>query len=100
MSIEDALILSTLLGRAITPRDAEAALRVYDEIRRPRTQRVVYSSRGTGLIIMGRGKETRLDPTLLQEHLSPRWDFIYNFDVGRHRDEALKELSVELAKRP
>ncbi|OAX78601.1 hypothetical protein ACJ72_07091 [Emergomyces africanus] len=46
MSFEDRLILSTLLGRSKSPGEALVALRVYDQVHRPRTQRIVESSRG------------------------------------------------------
>lgn len=90
MSSEDSLILSTLLGRAKTPKDATAALKVYDEVRRPRTQRIVESSRGTGLIITGQGEETQLDLQKLKKNVLPRWDFILNIDMEKHRDDAIE----------
>lgn len=90
MSIEDSLVLSSLLGRAKTPKDAAVALKVYDEVRRPRTQRIVESSRETGLIMTGKGKETQLDLSKLKEKVLPRWDFILNLDMEQHRDEAVK----------
>ncbi|KAK6211793.1 hypothetical protein LQW54_005652 [Pestalotiopsis sp. IQ-011] len=90
MSIEDTLILSTLLSRAKTPKDATAALKAYDQVRRPRTQRIVESSRGTGLIITGQGEETQLDLHRLKEKVLPRWDFILNIDMEKHRDDAIK----------
>lgn len=98
MSIEDALILSTLLGETNTVSDALVSLKVYDKIRRPRTQRVIESSRGTGFMMTGRGdgEETGLDPHILEEKLSPRWDFIHNLDVEMHRIEAIKMLKHEL----
>lgn len=58
MSVEDTLIISTLLGRAKNRGEELVALRIYDEVRRPRTQRIVESSRGTGVIEMGRGDGT------------------------------------------
>ncbi|KAK7749036.1 hypothetical protein SLS53_001062 [Cytospora paraplurivora] len=61
MFIEDNIVLSTLLGRAETPAQAQMALKVYDEVRCPRTQRIVRSSRGTGIIVTGRGKDTGLE---------------------------------------
>lgn len=90
MSIEDALVLSTLLGRSKTLEEATLALRVYDQVRRPRTQRIVESSRGTGVIMIGRGDETGLDLAKLKEKLLPRWDFILDFDNAEARDEAIK----------
>ena len=96
MSIEDSLILSTLLGRAKTPAEARTALKVYDQVRRPRTQRIVESSRDTGLIVAGLGEETKLDFGKLRAKLLPRWDFIVDFDNEKHRDEAVEMMEREL----
>ncbi|KAI1772912.1 FAD/NAD(P)-binding domain-containing protein [Hypoxylon cercidicola] len=98
MSIEDSLILSALLGRAKSPTEALTALKVYDHVRRPRTQRIVESSRVTGLILAGRGEETGLDLGMLREKLVPRWDFIADFDNEKHRDEAVELMERELKK--
>lgn len=98
MTIEDSLILSTLLGRAFSPAEAIIALKVYDQSRRPRTQRIVESSRETGRILAGRGSETGLDLEKLREKLLPRWDFIIDFDNEKHRDEALELMEAELTK--
>lgn len=98
MSIEDCLILANLLGRAETPAEAQTALKVYDQARRPRTQRIVDSSRGTGTIITGRGEDTGLDLAKLKERLLPRWDFIIDFDVEKHRDEAVDMMDRELKR--
>lgn len=96
MSIEDSLILSTLIGRAKTPAEALAALKVYDQVRRPRTQRIVESSRTTGLIVAGLGDQTKLDIGKLRAKLLPRWDFIIDFDNEKHRDEAVEMMEREL----
>lgn len=93
MSIEDSLILSSLLGRAKTVDDCAKAFRVYDEVRRPRTHRIVESSRGTGLIMTGRDDEIGLDLDKLKQKLLPRWDFIIDFEVEKHRDEALGRMA-------
>lgn len=95
MSIEDSLILSTLLGRATDTVEAEVALKVYDRVRRPRTQRIVESSRGTGEILNGKG-EKGLDLAWLKQNLLQRWGFIIDFDNGKHRDEALEIMECEL----
>lgn len=96
MTIEDALILSTALGRATSQKEACAALKVYDEVRRPRTQRIVESSRGTGLILAGRGEATGLDLERLRGNVLSRWDFIIDFDIEKHRDDAVEKLDKEL----
>lgn len=95
MSIEDSLILSTLLGRAGDPAEAQVALRVYDQVRRPRTQHIVESSRGTGDIMVGKG-EGDLDLAWLRQNVLSRWDFILDLDIEKHRDEALEMMKSEL----
>ncbi|KAI0815453.1 hypothetical protein GGR55DRAFT_699280 [Xylaria sp. FL0064] len=92
MSIEDSLILSFLLGRANTPSEAVTALQVYDQIRRPRTQRIVESSRVTGTMLTG---SERLDPETLRTFMS-RWDSIVDIDVEKHRDEAIQMMEAKL----
>lgn len=94
MSIEDCLILSTLLGRSETVTQAKKALDVYDRVRRPRTQRIVESSRGTGMILLGKGDEG-LDLAWLKQNLLPRWDFILDFDNEKHRDDAVRMFQQE-----
>ncbi|KAJ4413452.1 hypothetical protein N0V82_008526 [Gnomoniopsis sp. IMI 355080] len=98
MMVEDVVILSTVLGRATSPAEAVVALEVYDEIRRPRTQRSVDSSRENGIIMTGRGKDTGMDLDKLQEKLLPRWYFIVDFDVEEHRAEAIQRLDSKLNK--
>ncbi|KAF2656265.1 FAD/NAD(P)-binding domain-containing protein [Lophiostoma macrostomum CBS 122681] len=89
MAIEDAMILETLLREVTDPAEIPAAFRAYDEVRRPRTQRVVHSSYGTGLILSGRGSDTRLDKDKISQALPPRWGFIYEFDMKEHKRDAL-----------
>lgn len=96
MMVEDVVILSSLLGRATSTAEAVVALETYDEVRRPRTQQIVESSRETRNILTGRGKETGMDLKKLQEKLLPRWDFIVNFDVGNHIDDARQRLDNKL----
>jgi salicylate hydroxylase len=93
ISIEDALILSSLLAHVKSPHEVATALQVYDEVRRPRTQRVVESSKGTGLIFTGRNPEYPMSCAGLQGKLSPRWDFILDYDNEKARDEAVQLLS-------
>ncbi|KAI1272727.1 hypothetical protein F5Y07DRAFT_378971 [Xylaria sp. FL0933] len=92
MSIEDSLILSALLGRANTPSEAVTALQVYDQVRRPRTQRIVESSRVTGTMLSG---SEGLDQETLRTFMS-RWDFIVDIDMERHRDEAIQMMEAKL----
>ncbi|KAI0186502.1 salicylate hydroxylase [Xylaria flabelliformis] len=95
MSIEDSLILSTLLGRAKSPVEAQAALKAYDHVRRPRTQRIVESSRQTGMMLIGKGGQTGFEMKKAG-NLLPRWDFILDIDMLEHRNEAIQKMLDEL----
>ncbi|KAH9902344.1 salicylate hydroxylase [Xylariomycetidae sp. FL2044] len=95
MSIEDSLILSSLLGHAKSAAEAPVALQVYDQVRRPRTQRIVESSRSLGTILTGRGEQTGLE-MMAEGTLLRRWDFILDLDMGKHRDEAIEAMDVQL----
>ncbi|RYP33275.1 hypothetical protein DL767_004828 [Monosporascus sp. MG133] len=96
MSIEDSLILSTLLGSAKNPIEALTALKVYDQVRRPRTQRIVESSRVTGAILTGSGEATFNWKT--SEKLLRRWDFILDIDMRKHYNEAIEMMERELGR--
>ncbi|KAG8160973.1 hypothetical protein KVR01_009237 [Diaporthe batatas] len=89
MSVEDSFLLSSLLSHATSPTEALNALKAYDEVRRPRTQRIVESSRGTGEIMTGRGGETEMPLDQIREKLVHRWDFIFDIKLDEHRDEAI-----------
>lgn len=89
MSVEDSFILSSLLGHAKMTAEAVKALKAYDAVRRPRTQRIVESSRGTGEMMTGRGSETKMALDQVREKLVHRWDFIFDIDLEKHRDEAI-----------
>lgn len=51
MAMEDAYILSNLIASAEGSVDIENVFRVYDSVRRPRTQKLVECSRNSGLLI-------------------------------------------------
>ncbi|KAI1211102.1 salicylate hydroxylase [Annulohypoxylon truncatum] len=91
-AFEDAMILGTLLGNATTAVQIDAAFRAYDAVRRPRAQRIVDSSRETGLIMTGQDAEAGLDPEKLRPVLKSRWDFIYGIDFVAYKEEALVKM--------
>uniref|UniRef100_A0A8H7K438 FAD-binding domain-containing protein n=1 Tax=Bionectria ochroleuca TaxID=29856 RepID=A0A8H7K438_BIOOC len=93
-AFEDGMILSALLGHISSPDDIEVAFKIYDEIRRPRGQRVIDSSRGTGQIMCGRS-EAGLDPGKIVQAVAPRWDFL-NLDFKSYVQEAVQKLDERL----
>lgn len=88
-AIEDVMILETLLGKVKEVSKLEAAVRAYDEVRRPRAQRVVQSSNITGRIMCGRGPEVGLDIDKLRSTLGPRWMFLHGVDQKAYKRTAL-----------
>lgn len=88
-SLEDALILSTLLGQTRSTSEALIALKVYDNQRRSRIQHGVKASHDQGVMWSGRGSETGLDASKLEKDFARGWNFIHHFDVKAHSDEAL-----------
>lgn len=98
MSIEDALILSTLLGQTKSTPDALEALKVYGPQRRPRTQHVVKASHEQGVMWSGRGEEIGLKASKLEKEFARGWDFIHYFNVEAHRNEALQNLHDNLRR--
>jgi salicylate hydroxylase len=92
-AIEDAMILETLLEEVREPRQLDAAFKAYDAVRRPRTQKIVASSKITGHIICGRGPGIGLDIDKLREALASRWNFIYGLDMKEHKKAALAAMN-------
>lgn len=92
------MILSALLGCAKSLDETMTALKVYDQVRRPRTQMVVESSRRNGMIATGRDAEMGLDLDQLRTKLLPRWYPIVYFDTKQHLDDALQKFAEEVGK--
>ena len=95
-ALEDAVVLAAVLSKVTKPAQIEAAFKAYDEVRRPRAQAIVDSSRLTGRIMTGLEAEMNTDPEKLAGALGARWGFIYDFDINQHWQEALAKLDTLL----
>ncbi|KAH9903622.1 hypothetical protein F4778DRAFT_91962 [Xylariomycetidae sp. FL2044] len=95
MSIEDSLILSSVLGHAKNPLEALVGSQVYDRVRRPRTQRIVESSSHHGYHSDGTGRGGTGPGEAQVVLLALGFSFI-DIDMERHRDEALEMMDGEL----
>lgn len=93
-AFEDALILGTLLGEVELPSEITHAFQAYDAVRRDRCQRVIDSSRGTGLIFCGQDPDAGLDPDKIRTIMAPRWGFIYGIDLVAYKEEALARMKA------
>ncbi len=93
-AFEDALVLSRLLADPSIQGtgDIEKVFEAYDRIRRPRTLRVVSTSRENGNVCMMRGENIGKDLDAMKRDLESRFDWIWYLDLEGHVDEALAEL--------
>jgi salicylate hydroxylase len=81
MALEDAYILSSLLGQAKNVDETEDAFRVYDATRRPRTQRLVTTSREAGQTYELENKDVGDDEEKLRRNLDERQRWIWNHNL-------------------
>jgi len=88
-AFEDAAVLGSLLNHVSNREDIQTAFRAFDAVRRQRCQRVIDSSRETGMIKCGLSSEVGMNAQEMREGLDGRWDFIINLDLERHIEDAL-----------
>ncbi|KAH8895614.1 mannitol 1-phosphate dehydrogenase [Thozetella sp. PMI_491] len=90
--IEDALILSALLGKVKRPKHLPLAFHVYDSIRRPRAQKVVRTSQEAGQVYSFTHPETGEDMAKIAENLNQRFLWIWEHDLEGDIKKATEEL--------
>jgi salicylate hydroxylase len=73
--------LSNLLGQIASPDDIEQAFKAYDAVRRPRTLKVVLTSRETARIYEIDDEEIRFDLNKAGEFLETCYDWIRYGDL-------------------
>jgi salicylate hydroxylase len=97
-AIEDALILSDLLGQITSSANIEQAFRAYDTTRRPRSQLVVTTSREASYIYEMEDKNIGADLNKAKQLLETRcrwiWDENLNLQVMKARDAMATESSL------
>ncbi|CAG8064581.1 unnamed protein product [Penicillium nalgiovense] len=99
-AIEDAHVLAELLSdsRVGSVDDVVEAFKAYDEIRRPRSQRVVTSSKENADILCLCFDGVRDDPVKLRETLDRRlkwlWDLDVQDQVERAREKMVEKLEI------
>lgn len=92
MAIEDAMILSRLLAAIDSAPDIEAAFRAYDAVRRPRSQRLVASSRRVARVYDFEDEEVGSSLVGLRGYLERAWDWIWNEDLDAQLENAMRLL--------
>ncbi|KAL9062368.1 MAG: hypothetical protein Q9157_008985, partial [Trypethelium eluteriae] len=90
MAIEDAFVLSRLLARIKDKRQLERAFSAYDTVRRPRTQKLVSTSRDAGCLYEFQKEGVGDDVEALKKDLDGRMRWVWDADLEEHVGEALK----------
>jgi salicylate hydroxylase len=96
-AIEDAMVLEAVLGAIEKPSQLGAAFEAYDEIRRPRAQRIVESSRAVGWILCGKGADIGLDVDKMRGALGEKWMYIHGMNQKDQKAKCLEALRQRLS---
>lgn len=80
-AIEDAFILSNLLGQVNSVDEIEKAFHAYDAVRRPRSQKVVATSRDAAKIYEFEDEKLKSNLVMIKKTLEMRYDWIWNEDL-------------------
>lgn len=87
-AIEDAFIISNLLGEINSVDEIEKAFHAYDAVRRPRSQKVVKTSRDAAALYEFEDENIGTDLDLVKQTLKSRYDWIWNEDLPKQLDKA------------
>ncbi|CEJ56610.1 Putative Salicylate hydroxylase [Penicillium brasilianum] len=100
-AIEDSHVLAELLGdsRVRTARDVVAAFKAYDEIRRPRSQRVVTSSKENAYLLCLCLDGVEDDETKLKQTFQSRLHWLWDLDVQGQAEQARERMLKFLGSR-
>ncbi|KAK2626647.1 hypothetical protein QTJ16_003822 [Diplocarpon rosae] len=80
-AIEDAFVLSNLLGQVNSANEIEKAFHAYDAIRRPRSQKVVTTSRDAAAIYEFEDETLGTDLDKIRRRLEERYNWIWDEDL-------------------
>ena len=89
-AIEDACVLSALFEKVSTPGDVPKSLAAYDQVRRPRAQKIVTTSREAGLLTSMSLPGVGDDLDKMKEQLDTRQNWIFDLDLAAQNEEAVK----------
>ncbi|KAF4210922.1 hypothetical protein CNMCM5878_003420 [Aspergillus fumigatiaffinis] len=96
-AIEDALVLFELFGHVADVKQIAAAFKAYDQVRRPRTQRAIATSREVGELLTYRNPSIGDDFQKIKNNVDRRMDWLWNKDLVEQNQEAL-DVMKELLK--
>ncbi|KAI5924624.1 hypothetical protein F4810DRAFT_132260 [Camillea tinctor] len=81
LGLEEALVLSSLLGRTPSREAIPAALMAFDRVCRPRAEQGLRDSEACALLLTGKSPGIGLDAELIAQQLQGKWDFLLDASV-------------------
>ena len=72
--------------------DFSAAFAAFDNVRRPRTERLVATSEGCGHVFDFEGDGVGDDVANIEQNLAARFDWIFEKDIDEDVEQALRYL--------
>lgn len=88
MAVEDSYVMSQLLQGVKKPKDFQAAFVAFDEIRRPRTQKLVSTSKDCGMLFDFEKEGIEDDAPKIAENILHRMDWIWQKDIDEDLNTA------------
>jgi len=98
-AIEDALVLSNLLGQVSSLADIDEAFKAYDAVRRPRSQRVVTTSREASQLYELEHESIGFDLDKARTELEVRCKWIWDEDLSSQVKKAQNYMAKEYVGR-
>lgn len=95
MAVEDAYVLSSLIGKCSSAKDLTAAFKAYDHVRVPRALKVTSMSREQGKLLDMEGDELGDDLEKIAAALQTRVRWIWDVDLEAHLEEAVVKFAKE-----
>ncbi|KAF2993220.1 hypothetical protein E8E13_000942 [Curvularia kusanoi] len=93
MCVEDAYILSQVLAQCQSKDDIGAAFKAYDAVRRPRTQKLVKTSKEAGMLWEFEGEGVGDDLKAFEENAKTRMSWIWDHDISVDLKQAQSVMS-------
>lgn len=96
MCVEDVYILSQMLSQCQSASDFPKAFKAYDAVRRPRSQRLVKTSREAGMLwdLEGEGIGDNLEA--FERDAITRMDWIWGYEIAGDLERAREMMNSEV----
>ena len=89
MALEDAYILAELLSRVSRREEIASALKAYDAVRRPRSQKLVRTSIQSGAMLDYEDPDFGTDTERIGRNIESRWNWIWYEDLKAELDQGI-----------